>query len=228
MTHIHRGATAGAAAVLFLAGCGTAQQTPGDGTTATATETSTATATTTATATDTATATTTALSTVTVTSAPRPDETQEPVGAEAPFPADRRPDTAQASGSRLQVADLRFGRHQSYERVVVELDGNGKPGWRAEYVSDPRQAASGRPVDVRGNATLEVTVEGVTYPEPGADPYRGPSTLTPEGTAAVAEVRHGPLFEGRQQIFVGTTSELPFRVFRLEGPPRVVIDVVKP
>ena len=49
--------------------------------------------------------------------------------------------------------------------------------------------------------------------------------LTPKGTAVVREVDLQATFEGEFQAFVGTTGRLPFRVFRLADPARVVIDV---
>jgi hypothetical protein len=35
-------------------------------------------------------------------------------------------------------------------------------------------------------------------------------------------------FEGTSVAFVGTTEETPFRVYLLEDPTRVVLDVVHP
>lgn len=157
----------------------------------------------------------------------RPDE--RPEQDEAPFPADRRPDTAQHTGGRLSPVDLRFGVHDGYDRVVLDLAGDGLPGWHAEYVDVPRNQGRGDRADVEGEAHLELMVRGAQYPtEPGAEPYRGPDTLTPAASGVVVEVHKGVLYEGYQQLFVGVRSEQPFRVFRLAGPPRVVIDVQHP
>lgn len=157
----------------------------------------------------------------------RPDE--QPEQDEAPFPADRRPDTAEHTGERLSPVDLRFGVHDGYDRVVLDLAGDGLPGWHAEYVDVPRNQGRGDRADVEGEAYLEVMVRGAQYPtEPGAEPYRGPDTLTPGASGVVVEVQKGPLYEGYQQLFVGVRSEQPFRVFRLADQPRVVIDVQHP
>lgn len=161
--------------------------------------------------------------------APAPAETEEPQPAEAPFQADRTRDTAEPQG-RLSVVDLRFGRHEGYDRVVLELAGDGVPGWFAEYVDEPRNQGRGNRADVEGKTFLEVMVQSVRYPaEEGAQEYRGPDSIDPATAGVVAEVQTGPLYEGYQQLFVGLTSnEQPFRVFRLADPPRVVIDVQHP
>lgn len=153
----------------------------------------------------------------------------EPTAQEAPFPADRLPDTAEpAEGSLLSPVDLRFGAHEGYDRLVLDLVGPGEPGWLAEYVEDPTQQASGGPVHLEGDAYLRVLVEGVVYPtEQGAQPFHGPRSFTPAG-GVVRDVRVGSLFEGQQEIFVGLESAQPFRVFRLADPTRVVIDVHHP
>ena len=153
----------------------------------------------------------------------------EPPPEEAPFPADRSRDEAEGSG-RVSITDLRFGRHQGYDRVVVDLAGSGTPGWFAEYEDDPRNQGRGDPVDIEGQSVLEVNVTGVEYPtSPGAQEYRGPDQIDPAAAGVVAEVQRGVLYEGYQQVFIGLSApEQPFRVFRLADPPRVVIDIQHP
>jgi hypothetical protein len=154
---------------------------------------------------------------------------EEPTAEEAPFPADRRPDTADAQGGRLSPTELRFGRHQGYDRVVLELAGSGQPGWRAGYEDDPRNQGRGDRADIDGEATVELMVSGVRYPaERGAEPYDGPDSMRPSSAGVIEQVQRGPLYEGHQQLFVGVRSREPFRVFRLSDPPRVVIDVQHP
>jgi hypothetical protein len=163
------------------------------------------------------------------TASPAPDD-EKPDPAEAPFTADRSRDTADHEGPRLSPVDLRVGRHEGYDRVVLELAGGGQPGWTAEYDDDPRNQGRGDQVDLRGDTALAVTVTGVQYPmEPGAQDYRGPGRIEPQDTEVVVDVRHGVLYEGYQQLFIGLRgAEQPFRVFRLADPPRVVVDVQHP
>lgn len=151
-------------------------------------------------------------------------------GGQAPFPADRSPDTATASdGARLNVVDMRFGRHAGYDRVVLELAGTGSPGWRVEYVEDPRRQGSGHPVELRGSSYLKVDITGVIYPvAPDGRRYTGPEEILPERSVVVLEADMGGVFEGHRQAFLGLSSREPFRVFSLQDPTRIVIDVQHP
>lgn len=160
--------------------------------------------------------------------APLPDD--GPPADAAPFVADRELDTATASAdAHLSPVDLRFGVHDDFDRIVLDLAGEGAPGWRGEYVEDPTQHAAGEPVYLLGDDYLLIIVNGVVYPtEEGAKPFEGPRRITPQTGGVVKEVRYGAEFEGQVEIWVGLTSDEPFRVFRLEDPTRVVIDVQHP
>jgi hypothetical protein len=159
---------------------------------------------------------------------PLPDA--DPPADSAPFPADREPDTADASANALlSPINLRFGVHDGYDRIVLDLAGEGKPGWLGRYVEDPTQVAAGEPVYLLGNDYLLILVNGVVYPtEDFAQPFEGPRTITPQTGGVVKEVRYGSVFEGQVEIWVGLASDEPFRVFRLEDPTRVVIDIQHP
>ena len=159
--------------------------------------------------------------------AAEPEPEPEP---EAPFPADRSRDTATHDGERLSVVDLRFGRHVGYDRVVVELAGDGRPGWFAQYREVPRHQGRGNRVDIDGQTVLELSVTGVRYPnERGAEEYQGPRGMRPRDAGVVSEVLRGSVYEGHQQVFIGLDAkEQPFRVFRIPDPPRVVVDIQHP
>ncbi|WP_144276394.1 hypothetical protein [Demequina sp. NBRC 110053] len=228
MRHTHLAAVT-AAGTLLVTGCASEDAEPPVSTT-------------TDTATDTVTeeATVTPSPDVSVTTAtPRPSETivttreptdEEPPEDEAPFPADRADDTADASAdARLSPTNLRFGYHEDYDRIVLDLAGPGEPGWRAGYVDEPALAGSGQPVDLDGDAFLRIAVDGVVHPtEDGAQEYQGPDRIDPDPAGIVEEVVYGSVFEGETEVFVGLSSDQPFRVFRLEDPTRVVIDVQHP
>jgi hypothetical protein len=153
----------------------------------------------------------------------------DPVDA-APFPADLAPDTADASsGAFLSPVNMRFGVHDGYDRIVLDLEGSGQPGWVSRYVDDPRADGSGEPVDLDGAAYLQMTVKGVVYPtETGAKEYVGPMRFQPASAGVIEEVVYGSIFEGQVDVYVGLSSKQPFRVFLLESPTRVVIDIYHP
>ena len=147
--------------------------------------------------------------------------------AQPPFTADLKPDTATASpDARLTVRAIRMGPHPGFDRVVFELGGKGTPGWDVRYVDAAVSQGSGKPVAVRGSAVLQVSVTGAGYPfDTGVTEYAGKEPLTAAGTTAVSEVVFGGTFEGTTQAFIGTTARTPFRVYRLDSPTRIVVDV---
>lgn len=156
---------------------------------------------------------------------------------DVPFRADDRPDTGRASGdAALVVTDVRVGAHDGYDRVVLDLGGTGSPGWRVEYVDRATDDGSGQPVEVDGDEVLQVRLSGMAPPTdvPGVTEYDG-GRIDPDGTEAVEEVVHRFWFEGYTTTFVGVDdpadddtggAERPaFRVFALDDPARVVVDV---
>jgi hypothetical protein len=148
----------------------------------------------------------------------------------APFPANTEPDTADASSDALlSVTDIRIGRHDGFDRVVFETDGTGTPGWDVRYVDSANSQGSGEDIEVDGGAILQVTIHGVGYPaDTGVDEYSGPDRLASGDTEVVTEVVWDSTFEGTSVAFAGVTEETPFRVYLLEGPPRVVLEVADP
>ena len=118
------------------------------------------------------------------------DPGQDGGGSGAPFPATPDPDTAQASpGSLVGVTDIRLGRHDGFDRVVVEVGGEGTPGWEVRYVDAPSSQGSGAGVAVAGEAVLQVTLTGTGYPgDTGVEEWAGPSPLRTGGTEVVTEV----------------------------------------
>jgi hypothetical protein len=166
------------------------------------------------------------------TGAPATEPVTEPVADEdaADFPADTSTDTAEASSeARVTVRDIRIGRHDGFDRVVFEVGGTGTPGWDVRYVDDPSSQGSGDPVEVEGDAALQVTVTGAGYPyETGVAEYTGTNPLAVAGTGVVTEVAFDATYEGATVSFVGTANRTPFRVYLLEMPTRVVVEVTHP
>ncbi len=151
-----------------------------------------------------------------------------PSPSATPFKANTRDDTAEPSGTGgLTVTDVRLARQDGFDRVVFELDGPGdaQPGWDAGYTDDPRTAGEGAVVDLPGDATLHVVLRGTGYPDDtGVTPFTGPRPLTSD-TELVTAVSWYGTFEGQDDAFVGVTERLPFRVYRLDAPRRVVVEV---
>ena len=148
-----------------------------------------------------------------------------------PFPAALEPSVAAASSSAaLTVTDVRVAAHPGFDRVVFEMGGNGMPGWTVGYVSQAVQASSGMLLEIEGRATLWVSISGSGYPSAtGSTPFTHSTPVRGDGTAAVTEVQGWSAFEGTTESFVGVVEhELPYRVFLLDDPVRVVVDVEHP
>jgi hypothetical protein len=144
-----------------------------------------------------------------------------------PFEGDTQPATREASAdARVTVAEIRTGRQDGYDRVVFELGGTGTPGWDVRYVAEAYSQGMGDPVEVAGESALQVTITGAGYPyETGVEEWAGPDPLPGNGTQTVTEVVWDATFEGTSVAFVGTRAEVPFRVYALEAPTRVVVEV---
>jgi hypothetical protein len=142
------------------------------------------------------------------------------------------PSTGAGSGEQIAFTDVRVGRDGDVERVVWEFAGPGMPGWMAEYTDDPRQDGSGAPIPLTGSAALQVVITGVGIPTdvelpPGTTPYdAGPQLLSPASTSIITEVFPGATFEGQQLGAIGLDRRAPFRVYRLDDPTRIVVEIV--
>ncbi len=144
-----------------------------------------------------------------------------------PFAGGTGPVTQEASTDALvTVSGIRTGRQDGYDRVVLELGGTGTPGWDVRYVDQAYAQGTGDPLEVAGEAVLQVTVTGAGYPfDTGVEEWAGPDPLPGNGTRTVTEVVWDATFEGTSVALVGTTGEAPFRVYSLEDPTRVVVEV---
>jgi hypothetical protein len=143
------------------------------------------------------------------------------------FPANTEPDTSDASaGAQVTVRDIRIGRQSGFDRVVFEVGGTGTPGWDVRYVDQPSSQGSGDPIEIDGDAALQVTITGAQIPDTtGVAEYDGPNPVAGTGTKTVTEVAYDHVFEGTAVAFVGTSGQLPFRVYALSNPTRVVVEV---
>lgn len=148
-----------------------------------------------------------------------------PPTAEPPFPrttADQYQDQAGARG--LVLTDVEVAAHDGFDRVVLEFSGTGVPGWSAGYVDQPRTEGSGERVTLEGDAFLGAAASGTTWP--ADDYYDGPERLAPEGGGPVSEVYVGGTFEGYTHVIIGIAGDaVPYRVFPLADPARLVVDV---
>ncbi|NME88655.1 AMIN-like domain-containing (lipo)protein [Corynebacterium stationis] len=128
--------------------------------------------------------------------------------------------------AQLLVTDVRLGIHDSFERVVLDLDGNGDPGWFIDYTDKPMQQGSGALVQHDGRTTLNVNIDGTVYPHElnMEDPEL--HTVSSQG-GFISQVISTGTYEGRSQFFICLDETRPYSVQVLEDPKRIVIDILR-
>lgn len=166
--------------------------------------------------------------------APAPVPSGEPAPSvaelsEPAVPEDTTPKSGTGSATAqtpATVDGIRTARHESFDRVVIDFAPGPLPGYEVAWVpaADPfRQPGSGKPVLLKGNRVLEVTLRHAVN--------RDPAVARPD-LPAVREIKTFSNFEGVASMGIGVSTtegsagEVGFRVNTIEdGPPRLVIDV---
>jgi len=142
------------------------------------------------------------------------------------FVANTQADTESPLGGVLGLKKAAAAGQSGYDRVTFTLGGgSAQPGWRVEYVTAPTSDGSGEPVAVQGPKVLRVIIKDVGYPGDTGVPDPSVKRFSPGDTSFVREVVLDTVFEGQYTSFIGVSSTKAFRVTRLAGPPRVVVDV---
>lgn len=138
------------------------------------------------------------------------------------------PISTPAGTPTTHLTGVRVGSHDGYDRVVFEFD-ERVPGHAVEYVERPvTEDGSGDEVAVGGDGVLQVRLENARSARIDGErvepTYRGARRLTGDGEPVVEVVSVGD-FEGVVTWVLGVEGRPPFRVTKLDGPPRLVIDV---
>jgi hypothetical protein len=126
-----------------------------------------------------------------------------------------------------RLTAVRTGRHDCFDRVVVDLAGT-PAGYRVEYVDQVFQDGSGAVLAVPGGARLLVNVHHPAHDDAGnptivPPPTAGRPVADVRGYRTLRSVVYGSSFEGATTFGVGVRARLPFRVLVVGS--RVVVDV---
>jgi hypothetical protein len=125
--------------------------------------------------------------------------------------------------ARIQGA--RAGAHPCYDRLVIDVGGGARPGYRVQYVTAVHAQGSGKVIKLRGHAALQVTLTGNAAAK---YPAAGHSLASVAGFGEFRQVLSAGSFEGYTELGIGVRAKKPFRVEWLAGPgkhSRLVIDV---
>lgn len=123
------------------------------------------------------------------------------------------------------VRDIRVGRNEGFDRLVIGFGADPVPAYRIEYVAPPlRACGSGEPVGLDGRAVLLVQLRMTQ-----AHDEQGRVTVArPEIRADMPALRQVKLvcdFEGEVAVALGVARANPYRVLLEESPSRLIIDV---
>lgn len=134
------------------------------------------------------------------------------------------------TGSSATVSNVRTGRQDCFDRLVVDINGNAS-GYYVRYVSAVTSPGKGDVIPLRGGAFLQVTVLDPAYNAAGQPTYLPANRnelATVAGYTTFRQVALAGSFEGRTSLGLGVRALLPFRVLVLHGPgdtTRIVVDV---
>ena len=132
--------------------------------------------------------------------------------------------------TQAQVVNIRTGEQACFDRLVVDVNGT-MAGYSVRYVPQVLQDGSGMPVDLRGNAFLQITINAPAYDSSGNSTYKPAAKNEVTNVSdykTFRQVAFAGSFEGYTSLGLGVRARLPFRVFTLAGPgsgSRLVVDV---
>lgn len=132
---------------------------------------------------------------------------------------------ASAQG-HAELTNIRTGKHDGYERVVLDLNGLPSNSMSRE-ATEVSNCASGNPVPMAGNEIVETMFFGAASYDENFDPtYTGPRNFVPQGLTNVKGIAFTCDFEATMGIAVSYDNPNSWhKVFTLTNPDRVVIDI---
>lgn len=145
------------------------------------------------------------------------------------------PEAASAADTEM-VNNVRAGRHECFDRLVVDLGGQDTSfgSYDVRYVPLVYSEGKGDPMPVRGDADLQIVVRAPAYDQygnPTFTPVNRREVVNLTGYSTFRQLAWGGSYEAQTTMALGVRARLPFRVFVLKGVansdlgPRLVIDV---
>lgn len=133
--------------------------------------------------------------------------------------------TAQPVPMIPELTGIRVGRHATFDRVVLDLRG-GRPEFFVHQVPQLIADGSGMPVFVPGNYFLEVRMSpAAAHDLNGNTTYTGSRNFPTPSLTNVRGVAITGDYEANLTVGLGSSNDRWHRVFILDAPTRVVIDI---
>ena len=121
----------------------------------------------------------------------------------------------------LALTGIRAATHEGFTRVVLEFSGEGTPGvWRAAWTGEAVEQGRGLPIQVKGEAVLDLVIDG-TPMTASENPY--PSGM--HTRAGDLDVVSDGTFEDNTHVVIGAPAARQFQIGFLSDPVRMVIDI---
>ena len=121
----------------------------------------------------------------------------------------------------LALTGIRAATHEGFTRVVLEFAGKGTPGvWSAAWTDEAVEQGRGLPIQVEGEAVLELVIDGT--------PMTATENPYPSGThtrAGDLDVVSDGTFEDNTHVVIGAPATRQFQIGFLSDPVRMVIDI---
>lgn len=121
----------------------------------------------------------------------------------------------------LALTGIRAATHEGFTRVVLEFSGEGTPGvWRGAWTDEAVEQGRGLPIQVEGQAVLDLVIDGT--------PMTATENPYPSGThtrAADLDIVSDGTFEDNTHVVIGAPAARQFQIGFLSDPVRMVIDV---
>ena len=121
----------------------------------------------------------------------------------------------------LALTGIRAATHEGFTRVVLEFSGEGTPGvWRAAWTGEAVEQGRGLPIQVKGQAVLDLVIDG-TPMTASENPY--PSGM--HTRAGDLDVVSDGTFEDNTHVVIGAPAARQFQIGFLSDPVRMVVDI---
>jgi hypothetical protein len=130
-----------------------------------------------------------------------------------------------ATTGQAEVFGLTVGCHATFDRLVVRTR-LATPGYDVRYVPQIVADGSGLPVALSGHARLRVVIRPARGHNAAGTTSLLPAVVTPL-CPNLRQLKTVGDFEGVVSFGLGLRHRTGFRVFRLAGPARIVIDVAR-
>ena len=121
----------------------------------------------------------------------------------------------------LALTGIRAATHEGFTRVVLEFSGEGTPGvWSAAWADEAVEQGRGMPIQVEGEAVLDLVIDG-TPMTASENPY--PSGM--HTRAGDLDVVSDGTFEDNTHVVIGAPAARQFQIGFLSDPVRMVVDI---